>query len=890
MSGAVTREASVETLTVPTVVFAPGGDGVARVVGVNTAFERVFGFDEGAVVGEPVASVLCPRGHGTDGGTDTESVGGRSGRDEAGASEGGDGGDPEAGLTDPTRAGVVETAALDGRRVRTDVRRVTEDGVRDFRVQAGPVPVDAVTDDGATAETEANGVDTETRAGGDYVDWTACGCACYTDLSDHRARERALESLHRVTRELFAADSERAVARAATAAASDVVGLPLNAVYLVADTGEALVPVATSEDHDAVLDPPRRLSEGIAWDAYRSGDPQVHADVRDDGDPYDPDTAVRSELAIPLGDYGVFLASSTRVDAFSRADVVLAKVLGASVESALDRRRFERELGRFQAFIDESRDLVAVTDAEGDVQFTSRSVERLLGYDPERLVGETGLDLIHPEDRERAREALAELVAEPGSRAELDCRLQTTDGSWRWFAFRGVNRLDDPAVDGVVINGRDVTERRERERALEVLQERTRALMETDGVESTAEVAVETARDVLSAPLVGFHRLRGDPGRGRRLEPIAYVDSVGAADSDTETASGSDAATAGGSDAATTGGSDAATAGGSDSGFDGPPTYRRDTDRPTDRLAWRAMDENRQITISDTRDRPALADATPVRSAVVTPVGDHGVLIVSSPEARAFDETEETLVEILAAALESALDRVARESDLVAQRDDLEVLNQVVRHDIRNDLQLVSAYAELAREHVDEEGEEYVDRVVSSADSAVELTRTARELAEVMQGHDREPEPVALQTTLESEVVQLRRTHADATVTVDHETPVTVAGDEMLSSVFRNLLTNAVQHHDGDDPTVTVSTTVEDGAAVVRVADDGPGIPDDRKETIFGEGERSLESGGTGVGLYLVDRLVDSYGGDVWVEDNDPHGAQFVVQLPLVERPEIRGE
>ena len=65
----------------------------------------------------------------------------------------------------------------------------------------------------------------------------------------------------------------------------------------------------------------------------------------------------------------------------------------------------------------------------------------------------------------------------------------------------------------------------------------------------------------------------------------------------------------------------------------------------------------------------------------------------------------------------------------------------------------------------------------------------------------------------------------------------------------------------------------------VRIADDGPGIADDKKEAVFGRGERGLDSPGSGIGLYLVDRLTTAFGGSVHIEDNEPRGAVFVVTL-----------
>jgi signal transduction histidine kinase len=103
----------------------------------------------------------------------------------------------------------------------------------------------------------------------------------------------------------------------------------------------------------------------------------------------------------------------------------------------------------------------------------------------------------------------------------------------------------------------------------------------------------------------------------------------------------------------------------------------------------------------------------------------------------------------------------------------------------------------------------------------------------------------------------------------------------MLDAVFRNLLKNAIQHNDKERPEVDVSVREREHAVVIRIADNGPGVPDDQKQSIFGKGETGLDSSGTGLGLYLVQSLVDSYGGDVWVEDNTPDGAIFIVQLPV---------
>lgn len=109
----------------------------------------------------------------------------------------------------------------------------------------------------------------------------------------------------------------------------------------------------------------------------------------------------------------------------------------------------------------------------------------------------------------------------------------------------------------------------------------------------------------------------------------------------------------------------------------------------------------------------------------------------------------------------------------------------------------------------------------------------------------------------------------------------TVRANSLLNSVFRNLFTNAIVHNDKDVPEITISAEESEEAVQVRVADNGRGVPDAQKEEIFGQEEKGLESAGTGIGLYLVSTLTKGYGGDVWVEDNEPEGAVFVVELPV---------
>jgi len=232
-----------------------------------------------------------------------------------------------------------------------------------------------------------------------------------------------------------------------------------------------------------------------------------------------------------------------------------------------------------------------------------------------------------------------------------------------------------------------------------------------------------------------------------------------------------------------------------------------------------------------------------------------------------------------------ALTELAHRKELLEeQRDNLDILNEVLRHDIRNDLQIITSYSEMLSDHVDDEGDSYLQTVKESADSAIELTMTAGHIADVMLKHGLQRNRISLKPVIVEEVEAVRSSDPSATIEVEGELPDTeVLADQMVEAVFRNLLKNAIQHNDKERPRVAILAKETEGFVQVKIKDNGPGVIDDRKETIFGKNEQGLDSEGTGMGLHLVKTLIKEYDGKVRVEDNEPNGAKFIVSLPIAE-------
>jgi two-component system, cell cycle sensor histidine kinase and response regulator CckA len=131
---------------------------------------------------------------------------------------------------------------------------------------------------------------------------------------------------------------------------------------------------------------------------------------------------------------------------------------------------------RFRALVEKSVDGIALLAADGTVRYVSPSSHDTLGHGPE-LIGSSAFDLVHPDDDATVRALWQKCLNRPGEAVPVEFRLRHHDGRWLQMEGTAVNRLADPAVAAVVLNSRDVSERRRTEGALRESEARFQAFM-----------------------------------------------------------------------------------------------------------------------------------------------------------------------------------------------------------------------------------------------------------------------------------------------------------------------------------------------------------------------------------------------------------------------------
>ena len=218
----------------------------------------------------------------------------------------------------------------------------------------------------------------------------------------------------------------------------------------------------------------------------------------------------------------------------------------------------------------------------------------------------------------------------------------------------------------------------------------------------------------------------------------------------------------------------------------------------------------------------------------------------------------------------------------------LSVLDRVLRHNLRNKLTVIAGNTNLLTDRREELPSETIADIVDSIDAAtadlLDLTEAARQFHRSIEPTDQVGAAADLPGLVEEVVAAARQQYPDADIELDATQPVTATVPPTLRLGLDGIIENAVEYATSAEPhvSVTVLDRPEEGVAEIRVADDGPGVPEREREALRRGGETALEHL-QGITLWLVSWAVRSVGGEFRIRDRDPAGTVVVLQLPRVE-------
>jgi len=465
--------------------------------------------------------------------------------------------------------------------------------------------------------------------------------------------------------------------------------------------------------------------------------------------------------------------------------------------------------------------------------------ETITGYTESEALGSDPGDLLGSGTHEASTyETLWETIS-AGETWEGELRNERKNGE-QYVAKQTIAPVTDETGERrhFVVIQTDVTARRRNKAhlerfsdALQQLQQTTQTLLEATTVEDAVEVVLDSLESVFAFDIAGIWLVTDD---GTRLEPVVT------------TAQSSEL-------------------------FGSHPTYT--AAEPS--LSWTAFTEGESTYVPDlsTADDPMNPD-TPLGSELIVPIADHGVLNVGSMTADAFDEQERLLVELWAETVASALARieqiqrlVRRKAELREERDRLDTFASTFRHELRNPLNILDGYLQLAQEGSDPQA---LDRCRNAADR---MERLLEDALVILEDDPIEVKKSAVDLTGACEAAWAFIRTREATLRCSLPDGYAVVADDVrLAQLIENVLQNAVEHG-SHDVTVRVGTL----SAGFYIEDDGPGIPPAHRDRVFEESYTTTNEG-SGLGLAVVDAVADAHGWTVTLEESVSGGTRVAVR------------
>ena len=376
---------------------------------------------------------------------------------------------------------------------------------------------------------------------------------------------------------------------------------------------------------------------------------------------------------------------------------------------------------------------------------------------------------------------------------------------------------------------RTALDRTERERTLQAVQQTTQTLVTAEDTQTACELLVERVSESFGFPNAGVWLF---DQANTCLRPAAISDA------------GQEL-------------------------VDEVPTFE-----PGNSIAWKVFESGEPRLVEDTADSDDAYDSDSViGSEVIVPIGEYGVLVAGSKLDRDTSPSEFDALQTLVTGAESAI-------QIIEQRAELNVLDQILarilRHNIRNDLTVIRGRAERIARIGDGEIREDADRILAKSDQLLTTAENAKQIRDVVDRRG-EQRTVDLAAVVTSAVETVRANWSNATVRFDAAARPEVSVHPDFEYAVRHAIENGVQHNPAPRPTVRVRLTSQDRGVQVVIDDDGSGIPSPEMDPIRNRAETDL-SHGSGVGLWIIDRVVE-YSGGVVHFDTDDTGTTVTILL-----------
>ncbi len=215
-------------------------------------------------------------------------------------------------------------------------------------------------------------------------------------------------------------------------------------------------------------------------------------------------------------------------------------------------------------------------------------------------------------------------------------------------------------------------------------------------------------------------------------------------------------------------------------------------------------------------------------------------------------------------------------SEINSIKEREEFFHSLLRHDLKNKLNLSLGYSQLLKDtDLTEEQKEIIGKDWKAKHDAIKLTEDIEKLRKV---NEESLKTIEISSLIEKAVQKFEQEAKQRNIKIETNIFETkVKGGSLLKDVFSNIILNGIVHSNGEKLVITMEQKEE--KILVKIEDDGKGIPDEKKDQVFKKGFKDEETGMSGLGLYLVKQIIKNYRGKIKIKDSKLGGAKFEIHL-----------
>ncbi len=471
--------------------------------------------------------------------------------------------------------------------------------------------------------------------------------------------------------------------------------------------------------------------------------------------------------------------------------------------------------------------VVIVQDAK--VIFANNVIAELLKYKREEAIGENFLKFVHPDMRDYLWETYQRRLKGLPVPSSYIVKFMDSQGNGVWTIIRS-SIVDWEGKRAVMVSIQDITRIKNMEEKLLALVKIFEKIKLAHTKEEIYDLAINALTSILNLKIIVIAEILGDKITAKKWKGIKHPKSLALSSENSI-------------------------------------------------VTWVARN-NKSYYAPDVSKEPLYLKVNPeTRSEYATPISSNhklfGVLNVESDELDGISDDDRMLIDLVASHMAVALVSLEYHKELEEAKNLQELMLHIVSHDLKNPLAVLHGYLELMNEG---RPNEYIPTMMNALQEAEDIIEKARLFSKLGNKNiDMKKEEIDLKELIESTIKLIQQKYPQGNI-IENVSSFHIQALPILKEVFVNILDNAFKYGASK---VIVESNIFEKNVEIRIADDGPGIPEDKRDIIFKPFERLASDKGSGLGLAIVKRIMELHNGEVRIENNVPKGTVFVLRFPI---------